>query len=337
MEDPCYFMDQHQPTYPYNELLDPFSSQGFKGYMNLVTRSEAIHAATISKELDSQGIHKVTRTNSFTPIGGPSSNTFTISFGDHSSSTEINQNTLHGGFKLKYDDVMQPKLEMSLDEFLGSIELPKRVSTTRRNHRQAQEHVLAERKRREKLTRRFISLSALLPEIKKMDKATVLEDASKYIKYLQNRVKELEETSVSGKNIIHESPTSMSKIHGGHEDNASTFDDTNSLSISTANDLGIKVKISGSHTLVKIYCQRNSSLALRAIIEMESLHFSIMCNNVLPISGNAALITIIAQMSEEIGMTAMNLVNCLQSSLSNFLDFLKEFGCVHSFDESRVP
>ncbi|GKC31671.1 transcription factor bHLH18, partial [Tanacetum coccineum] len=239
MEDPCYFMDQHQPTYPYNELLDPFSSQGFKGYMNLVTRSEAIHAATISKELDSQGIHKVTRTNSFTPIGGPSSNTFTISFGDHSSSTEINQNTLHGGFKLKYDDVMQPKLEMSLDEFLGSIELPKRVSTTRRNNRQAQEHVLAERKRREKLTRRFISLSALLPEIKKMDKATVLEDASKYIKYLQNRVKELEETSVSGKNIIQESPTSVrSKIHGGHEDNASTFDDTNSLSISTANDLG---------------------------------------------------------------------------------------------------
>ena len=168
MEDPCYFMNQHQQTYPYSEFVDSFSSQGFKGCMNLVTRGEAIHAATISNELDSQEIYKATRNNSFTPIAGSSSNTFTISFGDHSSSTEINQTTLPGGFKLKYDDVMQPKLEMSLNELLGSIELPKRVSTTRRNHRQAQEHVLAERKRREKLTRRFISLSALLPQIKKV-------------------------------------------------------------------------------------------------------------------------------------------------------------------------
>ncbi|PWA43158.1 hypothetical protein CTI12_AA538500 [Artemisia annua] len=299
LEDPRYFMNQHQHTCTYSELVDSFSSQGFKGYI------ESNRATTVSENLDKQESYKASRTNPFTPFGGSTANTFTISFGDHN---EINKNSLHGAIK--------PKVEMSLNELLDSIEIPKRVPSTRRNHRQAQEHVLAERKRREKLTRRFISLSTLLPEIKKMDKATVLEDASKYIKHLQNRVKELEQTSVGEKNIILESITSTrSNFRSSHEDNASSYDKINSLPFSTDNDPGIKVRISGSHTLVRIYCQRNSSLALKALIEMERLQFIIMCNNVLPISGNAALITIIAQMSEEFDMTATDLVNCLKSSL----------------------
>nr|KAJ0209911.1 hypothetical protein LSAT_V11C400202980 [Lactuca sativa] len=56
----------------------------------------------------------------------------------------------------------------------------------------AQDHVLVERKRREKLNRNFISLSSLIPKLKKMDKASVLEDASIYIKEHQDWVKELE-------------------------------------------------------------------------------------------------------------------------------------------------
>ncbi|KAK1410349.1 hypothetical protein QVD17_36885 [Tagetes erecta] len=174
--------------------------------------------------------------------------------------------------------------EINLNELLGSIQLPKRVSSARRNHRQAQEHILAERKRREKLTRRFISLSALLPAIKKIDKATVLEDASKYIKHLQTQVKKLEETTISMRNIIEESTASMrtSKFHGGHEYYASFFDDTNSLPCNTAynyNNPGIKVRISGSNILIRIYCQTNPLLALKVLTEMDRLHFTVMFNN----------------------------------------------------------
>ncbi|GJZ54812.1 hypothetical protein Tco_0610005 [Tanacetum coccineum] len=105
-----------------------------------------------------------------------------------------------------------------------------------------------------------------------MDKDTVLEDASKYIKHLQNRVKELEQTSVGEKNIILELITSTrSKFNSSHEDDASSFDKINSLPFSTDNDPGIKVRILGSHTLVRIYCQQNSSLAIKALIEMERL------------------------------------------------------------------
>ncbi|KAI3704602.1 hypothetical protein L1987_74827 [Smallanthus sonchifolius] len=318
MEDPDEFINQHQQTHPYSEFVDSFPSPSFKGYQNFVTRDQSINAATIVGDLDKQHSYKAT-TRSFAPIAGSTSSTFTISFGGFTSPTATKQNQLYGGYKLEYHDVIECKEDMNLNEILGSIELPKRVCGTRRNHRQAQEHILAERKRREKLTQRFISLSALLPEIKKMDKATVLEDASKYIKHLQNRVKELEETSNSLKNIYQESTTSIRKsmFHGVHELYASSFDETNSLPSNAAYNPGIKVRILGHNVLVRIYCHRNSLIALKALTEIERLHFTVMCNSVLPISGTAALITVIAQMSEEFVMTAKDLVKCLQLSLSN--------------------
>ncbi|KAK1394661.1 Transcription factor bHLH25 [Heracleum sosnowskyi] len=58
---------------------------------------------------------------------------------------------------------------------------------------QAQDHIMAERKRRKKLSQRFIALSALVPGLKKMDKASVLGDAIKYLKQFQEKVKTVEE------------------------------------------------------------------------------------------------------------------------------------------------
>ncbi|KAD5960923.1 hypothetical protein E3N88_12396 [Mikania micrantha] len=315
MEDPGEFMNQLQQIHQYNELSDSFSSPSFKGYQ--FTKDQSFDATTTSEDLDRQENYKAPMTSSFSPNGGSSSNTFTISFGDFTSPTTLNQNQLYGGYKLEYhNNVNKHEKEMNLKELLGSIELPKRVSSTRRNHRQAQEHILAERKRREKLTQRFISLSNLLPEIKKMDKATVLEDASNYIKHLQNRVKELEETSIIEKNIIQESTVSIkkSKFLGSYELDASSFDESNSLPCNTACNPGIKVRVIGSNVLVRIYSQRNSPLALKALTEMERLHFTIMCNSVVPISSTAALITIIALMNEDFILTAKDLVQCLQLS-----------------------
>ncbi|XP_024979646.1 transcription factor bHLH25-like [Cynara cardunculus var. scolymus] len=311
MDDPLDFMYQHQSTCPYSELMDSFSSKGFKGHLNLATRNQSIQAATINGDMGKQENYNAYPTSSFDPICGSSSNSFTISFGDLDLPAEMSQDQLYGGYKLKYHDAIKPKEEMSLNELLGSIELPKRVSSTRRNPRQAQEHVLAERKRREKLTQRFFSLSALLPEIKKMDKATVLEDASRYIQHLQNQVKDLEETSIKKRSEFHAC---------GLEDDASSFDETNSLLCSSDYNPGIRVRISGKNILVRIYCRRNSSPALmKALIEMERLHFTVMCNSVLHISDTASLITIIAQMNEEFVMAAIDLVKCLQSYLSSFL------------------
>ncbi|OEL15886.1 Transcription factor bHLH25 [Dichanthelium oligosanthes] len=56
-----------------------------------------------------------------------------------------------------------------------------------------QDHIIAERRRREKINQRFIELSTVIPGLKKMDKATILGDAVKYVRELQEKVKTLEE------------------------------------------------------------------------------------------------------------------------------------------------
>lgn len=53
-------------------------------------------------------------------------------------------------------------------------------------------HVLSERRRREKLNEKFLILRSLIPSISKIDKASILTDTIEYLKELERRVEELE-------------------------------------------------------------------------------------------------------------------------------------------------
>ncbi|KAL7612076.1 transcription factor bHLH25 [Lactuca sativa] len=317
MEEPCHIMKQHQQTCPYN-YTDSFSSESFKDHPNLVSVNQSIPLA-INGDQDKKEDHKAAESNPFAPNYASLSSTFTISFGNPTSPQDIKPYQPYGGSKFNYPDVMTPKEETSLNEFLGSIELTRRVQTTRRNHRQAQEHVLSERKRREKLAQRFMSLSALLPGVKKMEKATVLEDASKYIIQLQTRVKELEGT-ISGKDIIHESNVSItrSKFYVNHGDHGASSHEMEDFPSSDTYDPEIKARISGRNILLRIYCGKNSSIVLKTLTEMERLHITNICCSILPFSNTANLVTITAQMSDQMIITRRYFVKCLQSALCNF-------------------
>ncbi|KAD7479305.1 hypothetical protein E3N88_02441 [Mikania micrantha] len=321
MEETSHIL-KHQQTHPdCSNSLDFFTSESFRGYQNLVSANQSIQLTTTSGDADTQQDHKATKIGPFAQKSGPSTNTFTISFGNPTSQPEINHFQLNGRSNHNQLDAVIPKEETSLNEFLGSLDSATRFRSTRRNHRQAQEHVLAERKRREKLAERFISLSALLPGLKKMDKATVLEDACNYILQLQSRVKELEETTcVKGKDIIIQESAvcpGRSKFCGHHDDIASSSDDANYLSATSSCSPEIKARISGNKILVRIYCMQSSSLVLKTLNEMARLHTTIICCSVLPFS-NAHLVVITAQMSDEMVITAKYVVQCLQSALRDF-------------------
>nr|ATZ76577.1 bHLH transcription factor [Rubus genevieri] len=57
-------------------------------------------------------------------------------------------------------------------------------------------HVLAERRRREKLNERFIILRSLVPFVTKMDKASILGDTIEYVKQLRKKIQDLEARNV---------------------------------------------------------------------------------------------------------------------------------------------
>ncbi|CAA7033303.1 unnamed protein product [Microthlaspi erraticum] len=53
-------------------------------------------------------------------------------------------------------------------------------------------HVVAERRRREKLNKKFITLRSMVPFVTKMDKVSILGDTIEYVHHLRNRIHELE-------------------------------------------------------------------------------------------------------------------------------------------------
>uniref|UniRef100_A0A1J3FLT1 Transcription factor EGL1 n=1 Tax=Noccaea caerulescens TaxID=107243 RepID=A0A1J3FLT1_NOCCA len=53
-------------------------------------------------------------------------------------------------------------------------------------------HALSEKKRREKLNDRFMTLRSIIPSISKIDKVSILDDTIEYLQELQKRVQELE-------------------------------------------------------------------------------------------------------------------------------------------------
>ncbi|KAL3641490.1 hypothetical protein CASFOL_016458 [Castilleja foliolosa] len=172
---------------------------------------------------------------------------------------------------------------------------------------QARDHVLAERRRRQNLGQLFISLSKVVPGLKKLDKASLLEDAIKHLKALQERVSVLEkEKSISTDE---------------YDDHHYTSDDhhkeiISKLISSTADE--IKVRISGKHVLIKINCKKQNGLMSRVPRQLEEIHLSVVDIRIMPFGGETHLvITVLAEMKSEFRGTVKNIVEQLQTIFSN--------------------
>ncbi|XP_059313848.1 transcription factor bHLH18-like [Lycium ferocissimum] len=183
---------------------------------------------------------------------------------------------------------------------------------------QAQDHIIAERKRREKLSQRFIALSALIPGLKKMDKASVLGDAIKYLKQLQEKVKTLEEQT---KKKAVESVVFIKKYElYGDGENSSSDENYSSATLPVDEPLPeIEARISERDVLIRIHCEKKKGIVDKTVAEMEKLHLSVINTCALSFGTSALDITIIAQMDEEFAMTVQDLVKNLRSSLKMFM------------------
>ncbi|URE33208.1 hypothetical protein MUK42_16903 [Musa troglodytarum] len=194
----------------------------------------------------------------------------------------------------------------------------KRANAGARPASHNQEHIMAERKRREKLSQRFIELSAVVPDLKKMDKASVLGDAIKYLKQLQEKVTSLQD-QVTQRNV--ESAVLVKKSQLCASDDGSSSDENFDESLPE-----IEARVCEKTILIKIHCENRKGILVKALSEIEKLHLSVTNTSVMPFTSSSLDITVMTQArffrpltEEEFSMTAKDLVRKLNSAFREFM------------------
>ncbi|XP_009605673.1 transcription factor bHLH18 [Nicotiana tomentosiformis] len=184
----------------------------------------------------------------------------------------------------------------------GAGDINQKKSTYSRTPLQAQDHVLSERKRRERLTQRFISLSTLIPNLKKLDKASILGDAIKYIKQLENQVKSLEEETkkFSEEPVVAVKRTRLLSTY----DNSSSSDENSNTSSTNKSVPDIEVRAADGNVLIRIYCKKQATIIKEIFSQVEKFNLTIISNSVMPFGDISTYITIVAKMDYQLNMTA---------------------------------
>ncbi|CAD6206476.1 unnamed protein product [Miscanthus lutarioriparius] len=180
---------------------------------------------------------------------------------------------------------------------------------------QNQDHILAERKRREKLSQRFIALSQIVPGLKKMDKASVLCDAIKYVKQLQDQVKGLEDEA---RRRPVEAAVLVKKSQLSADDDEGSSCDENFVGTDASGTLPeIEARVSDRTVLVRIHCENRKGVLIAALSEIERLGLSIMNTNVLPFTTSSLDITIMAMAGDDFCLSVKDIVKKLNQAFKS--------------------
>ncbi|KAL6599933.1 hypothetical protein ACP70R_045584 [Stipagrostis hirtigluma subsp. patula] len=171
-----------------------------------------------------------------------------------------------------------------------------------------QDHIIAERRRREKINQRFIELSTVIPGLKKMDKATILGDAVKYVRELQEKVKTLEEDGAHNAGGGVQSAVVVKKP-------CLSPDDEGAASGSGGGLPEIEARLSDKSVLLRIHCDNARGLLVRLLSEVEKMSLAITHTNVMPFPASTAVITITAKVQDGFNATVDEIVRRINSVL----------------------
>ncbi|CAJ2635216.1 unnamed protein product [Trifolium pratense] len=182
------------------------------------------------------------------------------------------------------------------------------------------DHIIAERLRREKISQQFIALSALIPNLKKMDKASVLGDAIKYVKELKEQVKVLEEQTKkkSVESVMVVKKLSQLYVDEDVSDTSSNSCDENSDETSKtylSSLPEVEARLSGKNVLIRILCEKDKGVMVNVYREIEKLHLSVIDASSFSFGSSVLAITIITQMEEELNMSVQKMAKQLRFGL----------------------
>ncbi|KAL3645566.1 Transcription factor myc2 [Castilleja foliolosa] len=122
-------------------------------------------------------------------------------------------------------------------------------------------HVQAERQRREKLNQRFYALRAVVPNVSKMDKASLLGDAIAYINELKSKVQNAE--------LDKEELRRQLASKDGKRSNSTTPPDAKNV------NMDIDVKIIGSDAMIRIQCSKKNHPAAKLMVALRELDLDV--------------------------------------------------------------
>ncbi|PUZ48396.1 hypothetical protein GQ55_7G242100 [Panicum hallii var. hallii] len=150
-------------------------------------------------------------------------------------------------------------------------------------------HVMSERKRREKLNEMFLVLKSLVPSIYKVNKASILAETIAYLKELQRRVHELEssrepisrpsETRRLTKR--HDGGSARKKVSAGSKRKGSELGgdmerDEHPWALSKDGASNVTVTVSDKDVLVEVQCRWEELLMTRVFDAIKSLHLDVL-------------------------------------------------------------
>ncbi|TXG60013.1 hypothetical protein EZV62_014586 [Acer yangbiense] len=312
-------------------LSENFSSESYSSYTALNETSTQTRIEKPSKQAKTNSWNSGTTTAEYlSPISSPTSQF--LSFEQPTSSPKhFYRNLDDSSYKQKDEAVSSQANNIHFPRHLGyenSLDSQnystqaninhgtKRTYSNTKTPSMTKDHILAERKRREKLSQRFIALSAIVPGLKKMDKASVLGDAIKYVKELQERVNVLEEQT--RKRTV-ESVVFMKKSQLSTDDESSSCTDESFDSTCDAAVPEIEARASDKDVLIRIHFQKQKGFLPKILSDVEKLHLSILNSSVLPFGNSTFDLTIIAQKNDEFQMTMKDFVKELRQGLLKFM------------------
>ncbi|CAI9761049.1 unnamed protein product [Fraxinus pennsylvanica] len=199
------------------------------------------------------------------------------------------------------------------EDIRNPVEVTKTVQKTKKTSRvwppsQTNDHIIAERKRRELLSRLFAALAAIVPGLKKMNKTSILGDAIKYLKHLQERVNALEE-QVKKQHLESVDLVKRSQLlvedEGSYEKNSSHEQPLPE----------IEARVCNNHIHLRIHIKKHKGFLSRLLSEVEMLELNIVSTNVTPFGSFALDITIIAEIDKESKLSLKEIVRTLGSAL----------------------
>ncbi|MED6208220.1 hypothetical protein PIB30_042954 [Stylosanthes scabra] len=187
----------------------------------------------------------------------------------------------------------------------------KRRTKKGRNSREALDHIISERRRRQQLAEKFIALAAAIPGLKKIDKASILEEATNYVRQLEEHIALLEKENNNKKE-----PLIVKKSSQFCSSSLLQCDDKNNKMVPPE----VEARWLEKEVLIRIQCEKQKGIMLKLLPLLQNNHLSLVGSTLLPF-GNSTLnvIIIIAQMNEGFNLTLYDLVKMLREDLIKFM------------------